>query len=183
MRREVNILLGKFWNKKKQGANAETAPGPGAKSWQYGDSLWHCWSLEEQFSPQIFTCFPHIWQWILSGLKMYGSVAAHTESTEVSWTLWFCRGESLLACCTVKAKFCSLQNTSNTATFLNAFYLNFQHVYPPVFPHLITNRWFNKNINNPHQHKSRWKGVSVKMFFSLNSVIMSKATTEILFSR
>lgn len=78
-------------------------------------------SLVDQFSPQSFTFFLHAGEWILPRLEVCGSVAAHTDSTEVSWTPWFCRGESLLACCRVKVKFCSLQNTSNMGTFLNAF--------------------------------------------------------------
>lgn len=93
-----------------------------------------------------------------------------TQTLVKSTGLWFCIGKYLLpTCCNVKAKFCSLQNTIRTSFFLNAFWSNFQLVYPPVFPHLIAIRWFNKNTNNPHQNKSRWKGVLVKMFSSLNS--------------
>lgn len=126
-------------------------------------------SLVKQLSHLIFTFCLLVWEWILPGLKVCGSVAAH-QTLVKSTGLWFCIGKYLLpTCCNVKAKFCSLQNTIRTSFFLNAFWSNFQLVYPPVFPHLIAIRWFNKNTNNPHQNKSRWKGVLVKMFSSLNS--------------
>lgn len=84
-------------------------------------ALFQSWSLVKLFSPQIFISFLHVWEWILPGLKVCDSMAAHRESTEVSWTLYFCRDECLLVWSSIKPKFCSMQKTSNKGTILNAF--------------------------------------------------------------
>ena len=116
-------------------------------------ALLQSWSLLEQFSPQIFTFFPHVWEWILPWLKVCGSVAAHTASAEVSWTLDFVEVTLSWLATLLKPNFSVCRTQSKTGIFLRAFYFNFQHIYPLVFCHLITNRWFNMNINNPHQNR------------------------------
>lgn len=144
-----------------------SSPSPGAN---HGNTSvqWHSFNPElpetlvKQFLPWIFTFFFLLWEWILPGLKV--SQWLPTQTPMKSAGIWFCTNKYPPTSCNVKAKFCSLQNT-----ILNAFCFNFQLVYPPVFPHLTAIRWFNKNANNPHQNKSRWKGVLVKMFSSLNS--------------